>query len=89
MRPYHRLVGFSVPLLLLASSAVLSAAVPPLLQEIAAHWIQDGQQWGFTQLVRETDRDGVTRERLETFDLSRGYENRWQLLKLDGRVPSA
>ena len=89
MRPYRSTAGFSLLFLLLASSALLRAAVPPILQEVAKHWIEDGQQWGFTQLVRETDRDGVTRERLENFDLSRGYERRWQLLKLDGRVPSA
>ena len=88
MRPYRRTAGLSILFLFLASSALLSAAVSPLLQEIAAHWVEEGQEWGFTQLVRETDRNGVTRERLETFDLSRGYERRWQLLKLDGRVPS-
>lgn len=75
--------------LFFSASSVLNAAVSPLLQEIADHWIRDGQQWGFTQQVRETGRDGITHERLENFDLSRGYERRWQLLKLDGRVPTA
>jgi hypothetical protein len=88
MRISRRIIGFGLLVLLSASSTVLKAEVSPLLQEIAEHWIKDGQQWGFTQKVRETGRDGVTRERLENFDLSRGYERRWQLLKIDGREPT-
>lgn len=90
MRPsYRRTAGLSILFLFLASSTLLPAAVSPILRDVATHWIEERQEWGFTQLVRETDRDGVTHERLENFDLSRGYERRWQLLKLDGRVPSA
>jgi hypothetical protein len=63
--------------------------VPPLLQEIANRWLDEHPQWGFTQLVRETGHDGEVHERLERFDLSRGYDQRWQLLALDGRVPAA
>jgi len=89
MRISRRSAGLSLLFLFFASSSLLRAAVPPLLQEIANRWIDEGQQWGFTQQVRETDRDGVTHVRLENFDLSRGYERRWQLLQLDGRAPSA
>jgi len=89
MRSYRWTASLTILFFFLASRGLMPAAVSPLLQEVAAHWVDDGQQWGFTQLVRETDRDGITHERLENFDLSRGYEHRWQLLKLDGRVPSA
>ena len=70
------------------SGSLLRADVPPLLQEIADRWLEQRPQWGFTQLVRETDRDGEVHERQERFDLSRGYEHRWELLTLDGRTPS-
>jgi len=76
-------------LCLLFSLCQLRAEVPPLLQEIAGRWLDERPQWGFTQLVRETDRGGVVHERLERFDLSHGYDQRWQLLALDGRVPDA
>jgi len=88
MRISRRIVGLGL-FLFSAFCSMLNAAVSPLLQEIADRWIREGQQWGFTQQVRETGRDGVTHERLENFDLSRGYERRWQLLKIDGRVPTA
>lgn len=89
MRISRRWAGLGLLFLFSASSALLHAAAPALLQEIANRWINEGQQWGFTQQVRETDRDGVTHVRLENFDLSRGYERRWQLLQLDGRTPTA
>jgi len=76
-------------ILLVVSGALLRADVPPLLQEIAARWTEDRPQWGFTQLVRETGRDGEVREWLERFDLSRGYDRRWELLEIDGRTPTA
>jgi len=88
MRFSRRNVGIGLLFLFSASSSLLNAAAPALLQEIASRWMNEGQQWGFTQQVRETGRDGVTHERLENFDLSRGYERRWQLLEVDGRVPS-
>ncbi len=75
--------------LLLSSVSLLRAAVPPLLQEIADRWIDERAQWGFTQLVKETGRDGQVHTRLERFDLSRGYDRRWQLLRIDGRLPNA
>ncbi len=75
--------------LLFFTGGLLRAEVPPLLQEIADHWSDEHAQWGFTQLVKETDRNGEVHERLERFDLARGYEQRWELLKIDGRPPTA
>ena len=60
-----------------------------MLQEIADRWLNERPQWGFTQTVRETARNGEVHERLERFDLSNGYEHRWQLLEMDGRIPSS
>ncbi|MES1194979.1 MAG: hypothetical protein ABUL65_03730, partial [Opitutus sp.] len=74
---------------LLVPFCLLRAEVPPLLQEIAGRWLDERPQWSFTQLVRETSRDGEVHERLERFDLSRGYDQRWQLLAIDGRAPTA
>ena len=88
MRFTRRAAGILI-LFFAASASLLRAEVPPLLQEIADRWIQEGQQWGFTQTVRETTRDGEVHVRFERFDLSRGYERRWQLLKIDGRAPNA
>jgi len=87
MRYLRRTAGLFF-IFIVTSGALLRAEVPPLLQEIADRWMDERPQWGFTQLVRETDRDGVVHERQERFDLSHGYERRWQLLAIDGRTPS-
>jgi len=88
MRVTRRAAGLFF-ILFAASASLLRAAVPPLLQEIADRWVEEGLQWGFIQTVRETDRDGEVHVRFERFDLSRGYDRRWQLLRIDGRTPSA
>ncbi len=66
----------------------LRAETPALLQEIAEKLINERERWAFTQLVREYDGDRVAVERLERFDPTLGWDRRWQLLKLNGHVPT-
>jgi hypothetical protein len=67
----------------------LRAEVPPLLQEVADKLAKERQHWAFTQFVREFDGDRVVLERLERYDPARGQARRWQLLKLNGKTPTA
>lgn len=76
-------------LALLLLLPALRGEVPALLQEVADKLITERERWAFTQLVREFDGDRVKTERLERFDPTRGWERRWQLLRLNGRTPSA
>jgi hypothetical protein len=78
-----RLIVFLVLL-----GAVHAADAPPLLTEAAERWADVRFRWTFLQTVRETDGNGVVVERLERYDPSRGEARRWQLLKIDGRVPT-
>jgi hypothetical protein len=83
---HHFLARF---LLLLLFAAGLRAEVPPLLQEVADKLAKERQLWAFTQFVREFDGDQVVLERLERYDPARGQARRWQLLKLNGKTPTA
>jgi hypothetical protein len=67
----------------------LRAEAPALLQEVVDGLVNERKHWAFTQTVREYDGDRVKVERLERFDPARGWERRWQLLRLNGRTPSA
>lgn len=78
-----------LPLLLLSCLPVLHGAPPALLQEVADRMVNEREQWAFTQSVREFDGDRVAVERLERYDPARGHERRWQLLKINGRTPTA
>lgn len=68
---------------------VLAAEGPALLQEVADKMADQRQNWAFTQLARETAGNGEVTERLERYDPSRGNARRWELLKLNGRAPTA
>lgn len=74
--------------ILLLAGTLHGAEAPPLLAEAAERWADARYRWTFLQTVRETDGNGVVVERLERYDPSRGEERRWQLLKIDGRVPT-
>jgi hypothetical protein len=78
----------SLSLVLCLGPGLRGAAVPPLLQEVAEKLTDERQRWAFTQSVKEFEGDRVVEERLERFDLSRGQERRWELLKLNGRTPT-
>lgn len=77
------------PLVFLCLLATVRADPPPLLQEVADRMVSEREQWAFTQLVREYNGDKVAVERLERYDPARGYEHRWELLKLNGKAPTA
>lgn len=67
-----------------------SAAVDPslqLLQEAVEEWLGERDHWAFTQRAIEYDRDGPY-ERLERFDPSRPYHERWELLAINGKPPT-
>jgi len=60
-----------------------------LLREAAANWLHERDYWAFTQLAREFEGDTLKRERLERYDPSRPDAQRWELLQLNGRTPTA
>ncbi len=78
--------ALSVLLVLLPAAR---GAAPPLLQEVAEKLASERERWAFTQFVREFDGDKVVVERVERYDPTRGQERRWQLLKLNGKTPTA
>src|SRR5205085_1585283 len=78
-------------LVLIAASAALRAAVegPPLLAEAMTKWSAEMDEWAFTQVVRTFDNDKVKLERRERYDPSRPDNQRWELLEIDGKAPTA
>lgn len=79
----------AIPACLALPLGLLAADAPPLLTEVADKMAGERQRWAFTQLVRESKGGGETVERLERYDPSRGDARRWQLLKFNGRAPTA
>jgi len=84
----HRFACWLSLSLLLCLGPGLRGAVPTLLQEVAEKLTDERQRWAFTQSVREFNGEQVVEERLERFDLTRGQERRWQLLRMNGRTPT-
>lgn len=60
-----------------------------LLRQVAHNWLDERDRWAFTQQVREYDGDAVKEERIERYDPSKGYANRWQLISINGRPPTS
>jgi hypothetical protein len=75
----------------LAFSLVFSARAetPPLLAEAMQKWTAETNDWAFTQRVRTFDDDKIKLERLERYDPSRPDNQRWELLEIDGKPPTA
>lgn len=67
---------------------VAAADAPPLLTEVADKMADERQNWAFTQHAREIKGDTVF-EREERYDPSKGDAHRWELLKINGRAPTA
>jgi hypothetical protein len=84
-RPFFR-ACFCV---LLFASAGLRAEAPALLSEAMDKWSAEMDGWAFTQRVRTFDNDKVKLERLERYDPSRPDNQRWELLQIDGKPPTA
>lgn len=80
-----------LPLLVLCLAVVgrTAAAPPALLVQVAEQWLGEKDRWAFTQVTRESSRRGVVQERRERFDPSQPDEQRWRLITIDGRPPSA
>lgn len=62
---------------------------PALLVEAVTQWAGERDHWAFKQSVREFDGETVKQERRETYDPSRPFAQRWALLAIDGRRPTA
>jgi hypothetical protein len=69
--------------------AGLRAEAPALLAEAMDKWSAEMDGWAFTQRVRTFDNDKVKLERLERYDPSRPDSQRWELLEVDGKPPTA
>ncbi|WP_221031524.1 hypothetical protein [Actomonas aquatica] len=62
----------------------------PLLIEALGNWDRGGSELAFTQETRILERDGSIKEtRLERYDPSKPDHERWALLAVDGREPTA
>jgi hypothetical protein len=75
--------------MLAALTASLRAETPALLSEAMAKWSAEVDGWAFTQRVRTFDNGKVKLERLERYDPSRPDDQRWELLQIDGKPPTA
>lgn len=95
----RRAVQFIVSLLTLPrfasfAFALAVAGVAPLahsddiLRDAIGRWLDERDNWAFTQLAREYDGTTLKRERLERYDPSRPERERWELVRLNGREPT-
>lgn len=76
-------------LLCLFSSFAFGAERPPsLLEQAVENWLGERDHWAFTQRAVEYDGD-KPRERLERYDPSRPGNERWTLLAINGKPPTA
>ena len=73
---------------LFGALAWASPAPPSLLEQAVENWLGERDHWAFTQRAVEYDGD-KPRERLERYDPSRGGDDRWTLLAINGRAPTA
>lgn len=70
-------------------AATAQAEAPPLLREAVDRWVGERDRWAFTQHVREFDGERVEQERFEQYDPSKPFGERWTLVTIDGRPPTA
>lgn len=75
-------------LLLLTSTAGARPEDTALLQQVANSWVNERDRWAFTQVVREFDGKELKQERLERYDPSRGFADRWHLIAINGQPPT-
>ena len=59
-----------------------------LLEEAVEKWLGERDHWAFTQRAVEYD-NGKPRERLERYDPSKEGNDRWTLLAINGKPPTA
>jgi hypothetical protein len=87
--PVARPLGTSSEALAKEEAGTPTKSPQHLLEEVADKMADERQNWAFTQHARETASNGEVTERVERYDPSRGPARRWELLKLNGRTPSA
>lgn len=78
-------------LLLFVMLAVTGLARPEdtaILRQVANNWLSERDHWAFTQVVREFDGKELKQERLERYDPSRGFAERWHLVAVNGQPPT-
>jgi hypothetical protein len=85
--PLVRLPRFACLALVLVGLAP-AARADALLRDAISRWLDERDNWAFTQLAREYDGRTLKRERLERYDPSRPDRDRWELLQLNGREPT-
>ncbi len=83
MRPLSALVLF------VALARCVSAETPALLEEAVQKWVADQDRWAYTQSVRLLKDGRVTQERVERYNPSLPTSERWQLLEIAGKQPTA
>ena len=75
---------------ILTLASALQAAPPPLLVDAVNRWAEGRQELAFTQHTRSLNDDHSTRyERVERYDPSLPDAQRWRLLEVNGRPPTA
>ncbi len=84
--PLPTLTRFAWPVACLV--ALTSARADDILRDAVGHWLDERDNWAFTQLAREYDGTRLKRERLERYDPSRPDRERWELLRLNGGEPT-
>ena len=75
-------------LLLLVAAPWVRGDDTALLQQVANNWLDERDHWAFTQLVREFDGKEMKQERVERYDPSKGFAERWQLVSINGQPPT-
>src|ERR1700709_1430094 len=81
---------FSFLLILLFVPPVFAQnQTPPLLRKAVGKWLGERDNWAFTLLVREFDGGKLKEERSERYDPSKPGIERWDLLTVDGKPPTA
>ena len=76
-------------ILLLVPPVFAQNQTPPLLRKAVAKWLGERDNWAFTLLVREFDGGKLKEERTERYDPSKPGIERWELLTVDGKPPTA
>jgi len=71
-----------------ATGLALAARADDILRDAVSRWLDERDNWAFTQVAREYDGGKLKRERVERFDPSRPDRERWELRQLNGREPT-
>lgn len=70
------------------AASALRGETPALLEAAIAKLVADDGRWAYTQQVRTFDDGKVDDDRVERYDPSKPEGDQWELLKVDGRLPT-